>query len=82
MWGIESEIRSIARKYPNSYQIAFFACCREVMNSKHSGGFSSRQEASVFYLKQRIMKVFAKAFKETNSKLLIDGLMKQAADKN
>ena len=40
-WGVEGDIRDIARMYKNSFQIAFFACCREIMNrSIHSGGFS------------------------------------------
>ena len=29
-WGVEADIRDIAARYPNSYSMAFFACCREL----------------------------------------------------
>ena len=42
LWPIEAEIRTIAEYYPNSYQIAMFACCRELLSPmKHTGGYSS-----------------------------------------
>ena len=31
IFGIEAKIRLIASECPNSYQIALFACCREIM---------------------------------------------------
>ena len=40
-WAIEEHIRNIAKNFENSYQIAFFACCREVKTQKHSGGFKN-----------------------------------------
>ena len=45
LWGIEAEIRDIARNYPNSFQVALFAGSREVLTSKHGGGFKSKQDA-------------------------------------
>ena len=36
--GIEGDIRQIAKDYPNSYTLAFFACCREIYSTiKHRG---------------------------------------------
>ena len=52
-WGAEGDIRSIAQMFPNSYQLAFFACCREVwIKTVHSGGVSgTKKEAEEYYLK-------------------------------
>ena len=41
LWGVEADIRGIADTYRNSYSVAFFSCCREVMTSEHRGGFST-----------------------------------------
>ena len=52
MWGIEAQIRNLAKACANSYQIAFLACSREVLSAaKHCGGFESKQAASAYYLK-------------------------------
>ena len=41
IWAVEADIRDIAIRYSNSYQVALFACCREIMNrEKHSGGMT------------------------------------------
>ena len=32
-WGVESEIRSNTKDYPNSYQIRLFACCRKIFRT-------------------------------------------------
>ena len=43
-WGIEYEIRDRASKYPNTYQIALFACCREIFSAtKHCGLFAGTE---------------------------------------
>ena len=40
----EADIRSIASDFPNSYQIALFACCREVLSrDKHTGGIPKKE---------------------------------------
>ena len=40
-WGVEADIRTIAETFPNSYMMAFFACCRELKQpSKHTEGIS------------------------------------------
>ena len=40
-WGVEADIRDIAGLYPNSYSMAFFACCRELKQSaKHTHGLA------------------------------------------
>ena len=50
-WGIEQDIRDVAEMFPNSYQIAFFACCRELWNSETHGGCvgGTKEEAEAHY---------------------------------
>ena len=37
MWGVENDIRNIARDNQNTYSVALFACCREIHNTqKHN----------------------------------------------
>ena len=51
MSGIEEKIRTLADDYPNSYHIAFFACCREIHRPElHSGCFKSEEKAEKHYL--------------------------------
>ena len=51
MWGVENDIRNSAKNNRNSYQVALFACCREIHNTqKHSGLFGgSEQQAHVHF---------------------------------
>ena len=43
-WSVETDIRSIAFNFPNVYQVAFFACGRELWNSiEHVGCFESKE---------------------------------------
>ena len=45
-WSVETDIRNIARNFPNAYQVAFFSCGRELWSSnKHIGCFKSEEEA-------------------------------------
>jgi len=50
-WGVENDIRDIAETFPNSYQIAFFACCRELWNSEDHGGCigGTKEKAEAYY---------------------------------
>ena len=42
----EADIRSIATNFKNSYQIALFACCREVLSRDiHTGGLTEKDVA-------------------------------------
>ena len=44
MWGVENDIRTSAKNNHNSYQIALFACCREIHSTqKHSGLFGGSE---------------------------------------
>ena len=55
-WEIEEEITQIAKKNPNSYQIAFFACSRQTWTSaiNYGGvGNCSHTEANLHYRKIR-----------------------------
>ena len=39
-WNVEAHIRLMAKKYPNTYSVAIFACCREIYKpTKHCGMF-------------------------------------------
>ena len=42
-WGVEADIREIARTFPNSYSIAFFTSSREIIESKRLNGFASKR---------------------------------------
>ena len=34
LWHVENLIRQLARKYPSSFHVGIFACCREVLENK------------------------------------------------
>ena len=34
LWHVENHIRQLARKYPSSFHVGIFACCREVLENK------------------------------------------------
>ena len=46
-WGVEEDVRTLAELFPNSYQIAIFACCRQIYDpTRDSGCFGgTKQEA-------------------------------------
>ena len=40
LWRVEAMIRAMAQNFPRSYHCIFFACCREIFDTRtHSGGF-------------------------------------------
>ena len=48
MFRAEYHIRALARKYKNSYQIVFFAACRDVFDTKaQSGCFEGPYQAAM-----------------------------------
>ena len=48
MWGVENDIRTLAKNNGNSYSIALFACCREIHSTqKHSGLFSGSEQQAL-----------------------------------
>ena len=50
MLGVEQNVRDMAKKYTNSLHLVFFACCREIYdNTKHCGGFETKEEAVKYY---------------------------------
>ena len=82
MFQAEGEIRSIARKYPNSYQIALFACCREVMTSKHGGGHRTPSLASQANLRKIIVKCLLHRMEKSKEASIIEGLMARKLEEN
>ena len=77
MVGIEADIRDMAKKFPNSYQVALIACCREVLSrDDHCGGIPQEkaQELLEIYRRQEKMmhKLGSKVREQFISKLDLD----------
>ena len=48
MWGVENDIRTLAKNNSNSYSVALFACCREIHSTqKHSGLFGGSEQQAL-----------------------------------
>ena len=48
IWKAEAMIRVLARLFPNSYHLGFFACCREVHDPfRHTGCVGGTYEEAV-----------------------------------
>ena len=82
LYGIEADIRNIAKECPNSYQIALFACCREIKTQKHGGGFRTKSEASVAHMKKQIVRALIHKLKNAEEKLIIENYLKLESLKN
>ena len=54
IWHVEKFIRYLASAYPNTFHLAFYACCRELYDpARHSGGVGgTKEEVMAFYKKQ------------------------------
>lgn len=76
-WGVENDIRDIAETFPNSYQIAFFACCRELWNSEDHGGCigGTKEKAEAYY--KELAAANAKANAEAEQEARCEALEKQ-----
>ena len=49
-WNTENDIRVMAKKYPNTYSLAIYACCREIYStSKHTGLIGGTKESAVVH---------------------------------
>lgn len=42
---LEKKLRTFAKMYPNTYNMAFCACCREIFNEERHFGFKTKEEA-------------------------------------
>ena len=52
-WGIEADIRRMAKGFPNTFSVAIFACCREVYSpSRHCGLVGGTDEAALEYFRK------------------------------
>ena len=52
-WNVEYDIRTMAGKFPNTYSVAIFACCREIYRpTTHCGLFGGTNEAAYEYFKK------------------------------
>lgn len=53
LWKVESYIRTLARLFPNTYHLAFFACCREIHDpTRHSGCVEGPRDVAVARFKE------------------------------
>ena len=54
LFHIEKFIRTLASSFPNTFHLAFYACCRELYDTeRHSGGVGgTKEEVMAFYKKQ------------------------------
>ena len=53
MFKVEAMIRNFARKYQNSFHLAFYACCREIYDpERHCGGYTGTDEEVTKYFKE------------------------------
>ena len=77
LFGIEANIRDIAREFSNTYQVALFACGREVKTSKHGGGFRTSKEASTMNMRKKIVKGIFSKITDTRDKAVVEGIMAQ-----
>ena len=60
LWKIENMIRTFARMFPNSFHLAFFACCREIFNPEyHRGGYTGTDEEVAKHFKEQDEKMKA-----------------------
>ena len=49
-WNVESDIRRMAKNFPNTFSVGIFACCREIYRpTKHCGLFGGTEEAALEY---------------------------------
>ena len=67
----EFEIRDIAKKFANSYSIAVFACCREVLNRDiHCGGITKQKAKELLEIYQRKARMMDKLGKQVREKFI------------
>ena len=58
-WNTENDIRVMAKKYPNTYSLAIYACCREIYSaSRHTGLFGGTKESAVLHFTQLLTSEF------------------------
>ena len=52
MWNTEDDIRVMSTKYPNTFSVAVYACCREIYSvKKHTGHIGgTKDEAKAHYI--------------------------------
>ena len=47
-------MRNFARRFQNSFHLAFYACCREIHNpARHCGGYTGTDEEVAKYFKEQ-----------------------------
>ena len=70
IWGIEADIRRLAKDNTNAYIIGLMACCREIFSSKkHCGLFGgTEQQAFVHFDMMQFTKLQAAANKDGKAK--------------
>ena len=83
LWGIEGDVRTIAKNNPNSYQICLFACCREVlMPAVHGGGFRSRHECAMDKMNKLVVKGILARLKNSREAYEVEAAIRKAEEKS
>ena len=54
-----------------------FACCREVKDAKHAGGFRTYEEAHADQLRRKIIKALLWRLEATKEKIILEGKMSE-----
>ena len=54
LYKVEAMIRNFARKFQNSFHLAFYACCRETFDpERHCGGYNGTNDEVAKYLEEQ-----------------------------
>ena len=65
MWNTEYDIRVMAKKFPNTYHVAAYACCREIYSTKkHTGHIGGTEDEA----KAHFMLVLTEEFNALDAK--------------
>ena len=80
-WAVESNIRSIATEFKNSYSMTFFACCREIFGAeKHSGCFEGTMAEAEKYFRDQDEKDLEEETAKATELLRLQGIERKYKD--
>ena len=70
IWNAEADIRTMAKKHPNTFSVGIFACCREIFSTtRHCGLFGGTYEEALAHFKKMVTaEIEAKKTEESAAK--------------
>ena len=78
MWNTENDIRVMAKKFPNTYSVCVYACCREIYSTKrHTGHVGGTEEEA----KAQFMLILTEEFNALEAKDATDKEIKALKSK-